>query len=849
MIRWLASEAGIPEGAAFQIVEYLAEGKRILGEIPSQDTLVLERFFDDAGGMQLVLHAPFGSRVNRAWGLALRKRFCRQFNFELQAAATHEGVLLSLGPQHSFPLEDVFRYLHPDSVREILVQALLDAPMFQVRWRWAAHLSLALLRWRGGSRTPPQIQRMEAEDLLSAVFPDANACIETIVGDREVPDHPLVRQAIDDCLDEMMDIERLTKILRGIHDGEIRCIARDTPEPSTFSHELLTARPYAFLDEAGLEERRVRAVVSRRALEPSSAKDLGALDEAAIDRVRLEAWPEAENADELHDALLVCGFLSQEEVARGGPAWSAYLEELIGGGRVQRATRSTGNGTEGRVLWVATERIAEVGALDRPNDRPAAIRELLRGRLEIVGPTTPLELAVSLGVSEAEADMALHELEGQGFVLRGSFTPGREEREWCERRLLARIHRYTLNRLRAEIEPVTPADFMRFLFRWQRASHGDQVSGVDGLAAILAGLDGFELPAVGWEPDVLAARCDEYTPELLDQLCLTGRVMWGRLRPPVNGGAGLQTTGPLRSSPVSLFLRENAEAWLRIANGHPEPGLSEAASRVNDTLERRGASFFDELVAESGLLRTQVESALGELAAFGYVTSDGFAGLRALLTPSERRKPFDGSVRRRRRKSVPYGVDTAGRWSLLRSGRSEPSIDPAPTDRRRPLEPEWLEKLAWTLLRRYGVVFRKLLAREVLSVPWRELLMAYRRLEARGEIRGGRFVTGFSGEQFALPEAVGSLRKTRSSERNARLVVISAADPLNLTGIVTPGDRITALASNRVGYRDGVPEYAIEAGEIRTLDPRAGEIHQEVRNAMSRGRVIPALRGYVGNRV
>ncbi len=849
---WLVSATGIPVAGAYQIARFLAEGKHILGALPTHDTLVIERFFDDAGSQQLVLHTPFGSRVNRAWGLALRKRFCRQFNFELQAVATHEGVLLSLGPQHSFPLEDVFRYLHPGSVREILIQALLDAPMFQVRWRWAAYLSLALLRWKGGSRTPPQLQRMESEDLLSTVFPDANACLETIVGDREVPDHPLVRQAISDCLNEVMDITRLEGILARIHAGDVRLITRDTPEPSTLAHELLTARPYAFLDDAPLEERRVHAVHRRRAFEPSSARELGKLDPEAIERVRREAWPTADNPDELHDALLVSGFLTATEIGRGGEAWAGHLEELAGEGRIRRVDRTGPGGGDIRI-WVATERIPEFHALDRSDERPGAARELLRGRLEIAGPTTTRELAASIGIRDSEALAALHELEGDGFVLRGSFTPEAEEQEWCERRLLARIHRYTLNRLRAEIEPVTAADLMRFLFRWQRVVPGKQVTGVEGLASVIALLDGFELPAVAWEPDVLQARCEDYSPEFLDQLCLTGQVAWGRLQPPRNGGIGLRATGPLRSSPMALFLREHAPVWLRLCERPREHPLSSTATGVLAVLERRGASFFHDLVTETRLPPTQVEAALGELAAIGQLTSDGFSGLRALLTPSDRRRRLsqggerNGSGRRRRQRAVPYGVDTAGRWSLLQRGEPDTGTEDARV--RRNASADATVQLAWVLLRRYGVVFRRLLAREVLAVAWRELVLVYQRLEARGEIRGGRFVSGFSGEQFALPEALTLLRKTRASRPTGDVLVISGADPLNLTGLITRGERITALAKTRIGYRDGVPAYVLEGGSFRALDPEGAPPGPGVKQQLTSRGVPAVLRGYVGTRV
>ncbi len=879
----LVRELGLPEPAAFQIVEHLADARHTLGTLPTHDTLILERFFDEAGGMQLVLHAPLGSRVNRAWGLALRKRFCRKFNFELQAAATEDGLLLSLGPQHSFPLADVFRYLHPETVRDVLLQATLDAPVFQTRWRWSATLSLAVLRWRGGRRTPPQIQRMEAEDLLAAVFPDAAACFENIEGEREVPDHPLVRQAVGDCLDEAMDLDGLLAVLERIRAGEIELVARDTPEPSTLSHELLTARPYAFLDDAPLEERRAAAVYARRALDPTSAGELGALDESAIARVRDEAWPDPETPDELHDVLLTCGFLTAAEGERGrdGRAWTPLMDDLVAGGR---ATVARGGGASGErpagagsPLWVATERVPDLVAalpavrLDPPVTPPAgsgadpdtpegAVRELVRGRIEILGPTTASELAAPLGAREADAHAALLALENEGAVLRGSFTAearGGEGVEWCDRRLLARIHRYTVQRLRAEIEPVSAADFTRFLFEWQHVASGTRLEGPEGLAAVLEQLDGYELAAAAWEPDVLSARCEGYEPELLDTLCLTGRAMWGRLSRP--GGSNGRAAGPIRSSPISIFLRASAASWLSLAPLPDPERLSSYAHQVLEALVRRGACFFHELVEESGLMPTRVESALGELAAVGCVTSDGFTGLRALLTPSDRRRPLGGATGpRRRRRAVPYGIDGAGRWATLRRpGPHEPEADRRPGTGRsgrggrgrfaitRPAETPEVERYARALLRRYGVVFHRLLTRETNNPPWRELVLVYRRLEARGEIRGGRFVVGFSGEQFALPEAVPRLRAVRRREPTGELVSVSAADPLNLTGLVTPGDRIAALATNRVVYRDGVPVAAHEAGRVRVLVPERPPSEGELRAALVR-RMPPALRWYLG---
>ena len=831
--------------AAHQLVEYLGESKRLLGTLPTQETLVAERFFDEAGGMQLVIHSPFGSRVNRAWGLALRKRFCRQFNFELQAAATEDALLLSLGPQHSFPLDTVFKFLHPDSVEDILVQALLDAPMFGTHWRWNATIALAIARSRNGRKTPPQIQRMQSEDLLAAAFPHAVACLENIPGDREVPDHPLVRQTIDDCVHEVMDLELLTTVLQRIQSGEIKYVARDLPEPSPLTHEILNARPYAFLDDAPAEERRTLAVYTRRAFEPSSAEDLGTLDPAAIERVRDEAWPDVRDPDELHDALMTSGFLTEVEgiSGRDGVSWNDWFQELKSAGRAERVTLA-----DGQVLWVATERLDEVRRTGGQTDSETgthedAVRELLRGRLGIVGPVTAPQLAASLNVSESEADIALAALESEGMILRGQFSPrngGPATLEWCDRRLLARIHRYTLNKLRAEIEPASPADFMRFLFAWQRVDANEHAAGLEGLASVIAQLDGFEVPAAAWETEVLPSRVAEYDPALLDTLCMMGRVAWGR----TGGRADGRTGGPIRSTPIALFLREHLGDWLRESHESESP-LSSYAGIVKQALEQRGASFFHELTAISGLLPTQVEQGLAELAGLGLVTSDSFAGLRALITPSSKRKPLSGATRRYR--TAPVGIETAGRWSLLggpAGGRTDGqnTADDASADRPTVrLSDRPTELFAKTLLRRYGVVFKRLLARETGTPPWRELLMVYRRLEARGEIRGGRFVSGMSGEQFALPEAVGQLRAVRRLETAGQLVALSAADPLNLTGIITPGERVTGITRNRILYRDGVPVVALEAGEAKPIgaeEPPSPEMMQ----ALVRKSLSPALR-------
>ncbi len=843
-VAWLASAIpGLPEAAARQLVDYLDASKKILGVIPTQQTLVLERFFDEAGGMQLVLHAPFGSRLNRAWGLALRKRFCRSFNFELQAAATEDAIVLSLGPQHSFPLEDVFQYLKPETAEHLLVQAMLDAPMFGSRWRWNATRALAVLRARGGKKVPTPLQRMEAEDLIAAVFPDQLACPENLVGDREIPDHPLVNQTIADCLLEAMDFPGLKRVLEEMAAGRFTLVARDTTEPSPLSHEVINAKPYAFLDDAPLEERRTQAVITRRGLDVKTAEEFGKLDQAAIDRVKEEAWPDVGSADELHDALLVMGAIPNAEVGTRNAEQRGYFEELARAGRAGKLL------PEPR-LCVAAERLPMVQAVfpgvvcepplvpperERAKvwTREDALRELVRGRLEVVGPTTAAELARALGVPVSDVDFALGALEHEGFVLRGRFTPHEAELEWCERRLLARIHRYTLDRLRREIEPVSAADFMRFLCRWQRAAPEARAEGPEGLAAVLELLDGYEVPAGAWESDVLPTRLGEYDPLWLDGLCLSGEIAWGRLSPagPSNG----HKSGPIRTTPVALFRRERGEVWRSLTAQLDAAALplSHSARAILDALDARGASFFGDLVNATGLLRTEVEKGLGELVAWGLVTSDSFAGLRALLVPSDRRRPIGGF--RRRGRIAPFGVETAGRWSRVRPA------SPLPED-------QIAVAIAWQLLRRYGVVFRRLVARETLLAPWRDVLRVYRRLEARGEIRGGRFVGGFSGEQYALAEAVGLLRAVRREEAKGELVTVSGADPLNLVGIITPGDVVTGLATNRVLYRDGIP-VAVRQGEgkgERFLVEVTPDEEPTLKAALVRGRVAPLVRTYLG---
>jgi ATP-dependent Lhr-like helicase len=824
-VAWLADATGIGIEPARQIVDYLARSRAALSVLPTQDTLVMERFFDESGGTQLVIHAPFGSRVNRAWGLALRKRFCRTFNFELQAAATEDAIVLSLTGSHSFALDDVWRYLKSATAEHVLIQALLDAPLFGVRWRWNATNALALPRYSGGRKVAPQLQRMKSEDLLAAVFPDQVACAENIAGERDVPAHPLVEQTIDDCLHDAMDSDAWLALLRRIETGDVRLVTRELPAPSPLAAEILSARPYAFLDDAPIEERRTHAVLARRWTDPRSADDLGALDPEAIASVRDEAWPEVTSADEMHEALTTLACIAETE-ARRSPQWPAWLESLARSGRATRLRVA-----EHDALWTPVERLACVRAVYghapmHPALHPPpgfddawasddALVEIVRARLSGFGPLTVPEIARPLALPASAIALALTRLEAQGYVMRGRFTPGAQADEWCERHLLARIHRYTVRRLRREIEPVERQDFMRFLLEWQRVAPEAQGEGRDALGAVLEQLEGFEAPAVAWEDEILPARIADYSGMWLDDLCRAGKLVWTR-----PAGRSRASGGPVRGTPIVLLPRRHLGAWNALMRPDEAPQLSSRAERVFDALKAHGAMFFDELLGDVRLLRTELEDALGELVALGLVNADSFAGLRALLAPAAKRNAF---ARRPRRGGLFIGgMDDAGRWALLRRAKQDDTREEGD-----------LEHVALTLLRRYGVVFWRLLEREAEWLPpWRDLLRVYHRLEARGEIRGGRFVAGLAGEQFALPDAVPLLRDMRKRPKDGAFVALSAVDPLNLVGTLLPGEKVPALAGNRVLYLDGLPVGAVVAGKTRYFGDVEGEGRERVRLAL-----------------
>jgi ATP-dependent helicase Lhr and Lhr-like helicase len=878
-VAFLKEECGLDDSGAEQMIEYVLQGRAVLGAVPTQKTIIAERFFDEGGGMQLVIHAPFGGRINKAWGLSLRKRFCAGFNFELQAAATDNGLNISLAEQHSFPLGDVFHFLQADTVQPILEQAALDSPIFGTRWRWDANRALALLRFQNGKKVPPQIQRMRSDDLLASVFPDAAACFENIEGSRKIPDHPLVGEVMKDVLTEAMDLEGLKTLLRGISSKDIRVIAVDTPVPSQFSHEILNANPYAYLDDAPLEERRARAVNMRRMLPESVLEEVGGLDAGAIAQVRDEAWPDVRDADELHDVLhtlvalpegvgsmwrqppsavqssesrpALAGSISAFEAGDlvplsrtpevGSPhidlaqddrsAWSAFFDRLINERRAGVAS------VAGRRYWVAAERAHSFTALfpaavfeqtladvESPSvSRDAALLTLVTGWMAHSGPTTASELGNILGLPASDIENALLRMEASGTVLRGNFTgaaarasrphPPEQrhelETEWCERRLLARIHRLTVGMLRKQIEPVTAAAFMRWLLRWQHMAPGSQVVGQRGTLEVLQQMQGFEIPANAWERQVLARRVADYDPAWLDQLCLTGAVGWGRLSPhPATVDVGRPSSGndssenapvvrqrrviPTSVAPITFFVREEAD-WMiprHSAGDEAETrGLSHGAQLVLEFLRQRGASFFADIVRGTGKLKAEIETGLWELVAAGLVTADGFDNLRALIDPKRRAGQGSGRSTRPRHSS--------GRWALL---HADVAVE----------RPRAVEAACWMLLRRYGIVIRDLLARESNLPPWRELLMAFRRLEDRGEIRGGRFVDGFLGEQFALPVAVESVRGMRGLPLSGETMTVSAADPLNLVGILVPGERVPAISGRSVSYRDGIALVALD---------------------------------------
>ncbi len=794
---WLEREAQIDGAVADVVVAYLRASCTALGVLPTHHDLVFERFFDDSGGMQLVLHSPYGGRINRGLGLLLRKRFCRSFDFELQAAASDDSIVLSLGLQHAFPLTDLLDFLAPRGIASALTHAVLVTPMFGVRWRWNLNRSLVVLRFRGGRRNPPPIQRMETDDVTAAVFPSLAACQDNATGPREIPDHPLVRQTLHDCMNEAMDLGGLQQLLDAIAAQEVRVHFRDTVEPSPLSHEILNARPYTFLDDAPLEERRTRAVQVKRGL-PLEARDLSALDPEAIARVREEARPSPRDAEELHDLLLSL------LVMRAEPALEPLFDALRDRGRAISMRAASGE------FWCALELRGAVtrlcgAASFRPDIHPPSQAEAavsqsreelaaraVRGQLELCGPASPAALAERTGIDRATVELALAQLRHEGFALSGFFEASVGVEQFCARRLLDRIHRYTRDRLRREIEPVSPQDFMRFLLEWQGATPGTRRTGPHGLSAVVEQLQGFEAAVASWEHDVLAARIAGYRPEWLDALCFSGQLVWGRFSPRSAPERPGQSATVSRATPVTLAFRGDLP-WLQQAlrgTDKPPAELPERAALLVSCLKRRGALFASELLSELGCDFRELNDALWDAVARGLVTADGYGALRSLMRRrAEPAPPAASSFKLRR--GGQSDMAREGRWALL----PEPSAS---------LERDALaEAVAEQLLARWGVVFADVTARESLALPYRDITWALRRLEARGVVRGGRFVSGFVGEQYALPEAVEQLRSVRRSEPRGDVVELSACDPLNLVGIILPGARVPAQRGRMLRLVDG----------------------------------------------
>jgi ATP-dependent Lhr-like helicase len=869
-IAFLKRECFLCDSAALQLIAYIVTGRAVLGAVPTKTTIVAERFFDEGGGQQLILHAPFGGRINKAWGLALRKRFCRGFNFELQAAATDNGINISLAEQHSFPLSDVFHFLTELTARELLEQASIPSPLFKNRWRWAAGRSLQLLRMQKGKRVAPQIQRTRSDDLLASVFPHASACPETMTGDIEIPDHPLVREVMKDTLTEAMDIDGLLDILRGIASGAIRCVAVDTPVPSLFAHELINAMPYAFLDGEDAAARRMRAVSTRRTLPDAIVTGgAGKLDQAAIDTVREQLWPDLRDEHELHDLLLQLvavplGFIERaaSTLPRSTQHWQLFFDRLTGQGRAHLVEIG------GCPAWIATERLAEAALLwtdttlatsagvvalkdaqelmasgepdcapailagteERPaqtiSPRDSATKALTQGWLQILGPTTSATLATLVHLHPRSIHQALLTMEMQGLAMRGVFESAKPaddaplEIEWCERRILQRIHRLTMGTLRKQVEPVTPNIFMRWLLDWHRIAPRTQLTGEEAVLAAIEQMEGFEAPAIEWERTLLPARVANYDPRWLDNLCLAGVIGWGRISPhpawSAGEGSGPRRVIPTSAAPITFYLRESSE-WLHAALAAKSvdenvlaQSLSPEAQQIRALLSGRGAAFTADLQRLSGLDKLRTTTALWELATAGLASADGFDQLRAMMDPRRKSAAVAQAAATSLRRRAAART-TAGRWSLLLDPNStlSPAREASPSDAAIALAKQRdaaLDAHARILLCRYGVLFRELLTRESNAPKWRDLVPILRRLEARGEIRGGRFVSGAFGEQFCLPEAVESLRiarRTQSTREAETPIAVAAADPLNLAGILVPGERVPAIPGREVLFADG----------------------------------------------
>lgn len=746
--QWLMQHCRLEPATAAACWDHLAAARAALGRLPTDRLLVAERFFDETGGQHVVIHAPVGTRILRAWGLALRKRFCTGFGFELEAAANDEALLLSLAPTTSFPLAEIFAYLAPPTLRRILLTACLTGGRFQTRWRQTAQIALLVERMRAGAKVPPFLQRVRAGDALMQAFPQANACPDNLPPDHIVipEDHPIVAQTVADLLHSQMDLDGLIEVISGLQSGAIAVHAIDTAAPSPLAQGILAARPYAFLDDTPFEERRTRAVAAPGG--QPAVEQPGDLDPDIAAAVRSELWPDPANAEDLHQTLQWCGWLSTAEIA-AQPAWAAWLHSLAASGRVQRDGDS----------WTAGSGAA-AGAADR-----------LAGRLEITGPIPWTELPVD--------DPRALELETRGLLMRVTVA-GRPH--WALKRHVQRIQRRMLEQRRGAWQaPASADEFLRFLSRWQGVL-GERRQGRDGLAEALRQLSALELPAAAWDSVVLPARVTDLTPEWLPDLTLDGTFVWGRLW---TAGADEQpgtAAEIIRTTPLGFVPRDELPHWLRISGPAASSGLSSYGRSVHACLNDHGALFTADLLSRTRLLPDHLERGLGEGIAAGLIASDSFAALRWLLLPNDRRA----------RARVP-----AGRWCLFRPAGTGPGHAGQDDAAQPPATEEDAELVARTVLTRTGIAARRLYDRERIAMPWRDIHRALRRLELRGDCLGGRFIAGLAGEQFALPAAAAQLRRIRT-EPPGPGQECSAADPLNYTGLLGTGPRVRAVLQERI---------------------------------------------------
>lgn len=763
-MQWLKAECFLGDDGATQLLMHIFAGRSILGAVPTTEHIIAERFFDEAGGMQLVIHSPFGARINKAWGLALRKCFCRSFNYELQASATDDGINIALLEQHSFPLSDVFSFLHPNSVKKVLTQALLQSPLFPTRFRFTSTRGLALPKFRGGKKMPPNIARILADDLLASVFPDAAACQDNLGGkDLVVPDHPLVNEAMKEIFTDPLDLEGFADLLLRITDGRIKTSAIDTITPSVFSHEILNANPYAFLDEAPLEERRARAVAMRTIL-PQKLDDLALLDEDAINLVKQQSVPDIRNKNELHDTLVSLIAMPMAMFSDEMSEWGRYLLELIAEHRVSIAALPGGQqfavAAERKKMFLAIyqdavfqKQLIDLDDLSSPT-KEEAVAHMIKHYMYTLGPTTNRDLASLLILTEQEIDAALLKLESIGLILRGHFRKEIQETEWCERRLLARIHRLTLDRLRKEIEPASKAQFQSWLHSWQGLTKDTQRVHEEGLLDVIRQLQGFELPANQWEEFIFKPRVRDYKPEMLDYLGLKGRIIWGRFSPhsALDDEESRRAIIPRSTAPITFFIRD--EMGFARRKKQNLNGLSSVAQFIYALLQERGALFFSDIHQRVGGLAFSVETALWQLIVAGLITSDDFSNMRILL---------HAKLRNSRRQRVRFNT---GRFFVL-------NFDDAIAD-----DEEYLSSCARVLLYRYGIVFRDVVAREKTMPSFFMLQNIFRRMESRGECRGGYFIEGVAGEQFASPVAVSSLRLAQKTISLNDGLPLSPKDPV-----------------------------------------------------------------------